>query len=314
MSKLVSVIIPVYNVEKYVDEAITSIINQTYENIELIVIDDGSSDRTYDICRFLASKDPRVKLFKNERNLKIVKTLNYGLSLAKGSYIARMDGDDISEPDRIEKKVRFLEKNLEIDLVGCSLKSIDMDGQLIGESIYSPNQELLLATLKYSTPVSHIWVARRHVYDQLNGYRELSGVEDYDFLLRMTTLGLKYSNLEDYFGYYVRLGREGNTIESLGIKQRKMRKYAYSLFLEREKYGKDSFSLEFLDSVINSSTIGTKLYSFSAQCLARAIRFRGHKCYFRMIVFLLLSLVSTYQVLYLYDSLIHRLIVRSFKK
>ena len=101
-NKLVSVIIPVYNVEKYVKEAIQSIQNQTYINLEIIVIDDGSSDKTYTIVEELARNDERIKLYKNEKNLKIVKTLNRALSLANGENIARMDGDDISALDRIE--------------------------------------------------------------------------------------------------------------------------------------------------------------------------------------------------------------------
>ena len=100
-AKLVSVIIPVYNVEKFVEQAIVSIIKQTYKNLEIIVIDDGSSDATYQIVADLATQDPHIKLYKNERNLKIVKTLNRALSLAQGEYIARMDGDDISALDRI---------------------------------------------------------------------------------------------------------------------------------------------------------------------------------------------------------------------
>ena len=118
--KLVSVIIPVYNVEKFAEQAIVSIIKQTYKHLEIIVIDDGSSDNTYKIVADLATQDSRIRLYKNERNLKIVKTLNRALSLAQGEYIARMDGDDISALDRIEKQVAFLESNPDYDLVGCN--------------------------------------------------------------------------------------------------------------------------------------------------------------------------------------------------
>ncbi len=90
--KIVSVLIPV---EKYVKEAIQSIQNQTYKNLEIVVVDDGSIDNTYKIVEELAKEDNRIKLYKNKQNLKIV---NY----AKGEYILRMDGDDISTPDRIE--------------------------------------------------------------------------------------------------------------------------------------------------------------------------------------------------------------------
>lgn len=302
-NKLVSAIIPVYNVEKYVREAIQSIQNQTYKNIEMIVIDDGSIDNTYKIVEKLAKEDNRIKLYKNEKNLKIVKTLNRALSLANGEYIARMDGDDISALDRIEQKVRFLEENKEFDLVGCSMKAIDVDGNVIGETIHYSDSEFLKSSLKFSTPVSHIWVARKSLYEKLNGYREMSGVEDYDFLLRMTSQGFKYTNLEDYFGYFVRLGREGNTISSFGIKQRKMKSYAFKLYIERLKNKKDSdsFNEEELRAFIKTNKVLESIHTFSSAKLYKAIEMKGREKYFKMIFYLLLSLVSPYQIIYLIE-------------
>ena len=93
---LVSVIIPCYNAEKYVESAIRSIMNQTYKNLEIIITDDCSTDDTLEILQKLAKEDSRIKLYKNETNLKIVKTLNNMISQANGKYIARMDADDIS--------------------------------------------------------------------------------------------------------------------------------------------------------------------------------------------------------------------------
>ncbi len=183
-NSLVSVIIPVYNLEKYVKEAIKSIQNQTYENLEIIVIDDGSIDDTYNIVEKLAKEDNRIKLYKNEKNLKIVKTLNRALSLANGEYIARMDGDDISVPDRIEKKVRFLEENKDISLVGCSLISIDRQGHEIKKVEKIQDFNLIRKTLRYTSPISHIWVCRKSVYDKLheNIYKmyelRLKGISD----------------------------------------------------------------------------------------------------------------------------------------
>jgi len=144
----VSVIIPVYNVEQFVLEAIQSIQNQTYKNLEIIVIDDGSVDDTYKIVEKLAKDDNRIKLYRNEKNLKIVKTLNRALTIAKGEYIARMDGDDISAPDRIEKKVKFLELNNDYDLVGCSMVAIDIEGNKIGQTIHYSNQKVLQKNIK----------------------------------------------------------------------------------------------------------------------------------------------------------------------
>lgn len=313
-NKLVSVIIPVYNVEKYVEDAIASIQNQTYNNLEIIVIDDGSIDNTYNIVEKLAKDDNRIKLYKNENNLKIVKTLNRALSLANGEYIARMDGDDISAPDRIEKKVRYLGENKEFDLVGCSMKAIDIYGNEIGQTVHYSNQNLLLECLECATPASHIWVARKSLYDKLYGYREISGVEDYDFLLRMTSAGFKYTNLEDYFGYFVRLGRVGNTISSFGIRQRKMHSYVFKLYKERVKNQKDSFSEENLKDYIQTSNLLEKIHSFSSKNLYKAIESKGNKQYLKMLIYLLGSLISPYQINYLIDRLKYRNIIRKYKK
>lgn len=313
-NKLVSVIIPVYNVEKYVKEAIESIQNQTYKNLEIIVIDDGSVDDTYKIVEELAKDDNRIKLYKNEKNLKIVKTLNRALSLSNGEYIARMDGDDISALDRIEKKVKFLEENQEFELVGCSMKAIDINGKQIGQTVHYSNQNLLIESLEFVTPVSHIWVARKSLYEKLNGYREISGVEDYDFLLRMTSEGFKYTNLEDYFGYFVRLGRVGNTISSFGIRQRKMHSYAFKLYKERLKNAKDSFSEENLKAYIQTNDFLEKIHSFSSKNLYKAIESKGNKQFLKMFIYLLGSSISPYQIGYLIDRLKYRNIIRKYKK
>ncbi len=115
-SPLISVVLPVYNAELYITETINSIINQTYTNFELIIINDGSNDNS-EGC-ILQFQDKRIKYFKNEKNLKLIQTLNLGLSLAKGKYIARIDADDIALPKRFEKQIDFLEKNSEYGIVG----------------------------------------------------------------------------------------------------------------------------------------------------------------------------------------------------
>ncbi len=120
--KLVSVIIPCYNCELYVEEAVRSIMNQTYKNLEILVINDGSTDKTEDILLKLSKEDSRVKYIKNEENIRLIKTLNKGLSLANGEYIVRMDADDISLPTRIEKQVAFLEKNSSVAVLGTSIR------------------------------------------------------------------------------------------------------------------------------------------------------------------------------------------------
>jgi glycosyltransferase family 2 len=128
-NSLVSVLIPCYNCEEYVEEAVMSIIKQTYPNLEILVIDDGSTDNTGNILKILAKEDPRIIYIKNEENLKLIATLNKGLNLCKGKYIARMDADDISLPTRIEKQVNFLEAHPEIGIVGTYTKNFGVNNK-----------------------------------------------------------------------------------------------------------------------------------------------------------------------------------------
>lgn len=114
---LVSVLIPCYNAEKYIKESILSILNQTYTNLEIIAINDCSTDSTLEKLEDLAKADNRIKIFSNNENLRLIKTLNKGVELCSGKYIARMDADDISLSTRIEKEVRFLEENPDYDIV-----------------------------------------------------------------------------------------------------------------------------------------------------------------------------------------------------
>jgi len=114
---LVSVLLPCYNVELYIRDSMKSILEQTYDNLEVIAINDCSTDTTGTILHELAGTDSRIKVFENEVNLKLIKTLNKGIDLCSGKYIARMDADDIALPQRIEKEVDFLEKNTDHDIV-----------------------------------------------------------------------------------------------------------------------------------------------------------------------------------------------------
>ena len=235
---LISVLIPTYNVERYVEQAIRSILEQTYSNIELIIVDDCSTDNTYQILEKLSKEDSRIKLQKNEENLKICKTLNKGLSVASGNYIARMDGDDVSRPDRLEKLKTFLDNNPEIDLVGSQTELIDEDGRVLSQKKHLRTPRFITFGNKFMCSVLHIWLCRREVYDRLGGYREIPYSEDYDFLLRGENAGFKYANIEDYV-YEVRT-RQGNTATTNGLVQRKTAQYVQQIH-KLEKAGKKGF-------------------------------------------------------------------------
>ena len=122
----VSVIMGIYNCEKTLPEAIESILRQTYPNWELILCDDGSSDGTYAIADSYAKRDPqRIILIRNETNKKLAYTLNRCLSVASGELIARMDGDDISHPDRFLRQTEYLLAHPDVQLVGTDMRCFD---------------------------------------------------------------------------------------------------------------------------------------------------------------------------------------------
>lgn len=129
---LVSVILPAYNAERHLREAIDSMLFQTYSKFELIIINDGSDDSTEQIiCSY---SDPRIKYVKNEKNLRLIKTLNKGVDLAQGDYIARMDADDISMPNRLQVELDFLQNNPDVDVVSMVPMIMDSFGNITHKS------------------------------------------------------------------------------------------------------------------------------------------------------------------------------------
>lgn len=305
---LVSVIIPTYNVEKYIQEAIHSVQTQIYRNIEIIVVDDCSTDGTYDILQKLARLDSRIKLYRNTKNSKIVYSLNKALSYSSGEYIARMDGDDIATPDKIEKQVQYLKDNPHIDLVGVSIVGIDEDGNILKKEKRISSLDVIKKTLLFSSPVGHSWLCKKTLYDKLGGYREIPGAEDYDFLLRMATENLLFINI-DYYGYYLRK-RQGNTMDSNGLKQLKQSNYVIKLYKERLKNQLDTFSIENLEKHTQSSDLMERLHRLSNKYLDRAIFTKAKNKYVNMIFHLFCSaLLSPYQMQYLYKRMMLRFIL-----
>ena len=303
---LVSVLIPIYNVSPYIEESINSILNQTYTNIEIIAIDDCSTDNTFEIVKSMATKDRRLKVLKNSVNLKISKTLNIAYKLSKGEFILRMDGDDVSSEDRIEKKLNFLFNNQNIDLVGCSTKTISADGEYLGKTKMPSDLNIIEKLLPFSSPIRHIWLARRSVYEKLHSYRDIPGVEDYDFLLRARYNHISITNVENYFGYSVRIGREGSTISTLSYKQLILKKLVYKDFKSKYKT-----SVDYEKIVINKHML--RLHAFSSLQLQKAIEAYSRKNIVKTFYYLALAVMSPYQVRYLFERVAVRYLTRKYK-
>lgn len=187
---------PVFNCENYIFEAVDSILSQTFSNFELIIIDDCSTDLTLKIVK--SFEDKRIILVQKEENTGYTDSLNYGISIAKGKYVARMDGDDISLPYRFEKQYAFLENNADVIICGTAI-------QIIGtQNIerHPENHNDLQVKLCFSSVFHHptvmvrTSVIKHHFYN-----KEFEPAEDYELWTRLAFIG-KMANLEDVLLYY----------------------------------------------------------------------------------------------------------------
>lgn len=184
-----SVILPVFNQNAaYLGQAIESVLTQTFGDFELLIIDDGSTEKDcVSALQTYAKKDLRIRLIRNPENRGIVFSLNRGLSIASGTYIARMDSDDIALPKRFEKQIAFLKKHSSVDLVGTGARIIDEQGKDIG-SMSPPSQGSVLRQniLRRNFFIHPTWMFRSSLLSSVKNYREdAHGTEDYDFLLRI---------------------------------------------------------------------------------------------------------------------------------
>ena len=202
----ISVVMSVYNGSCYLRESIESILNQTFTNFEFIIINDCSTDNSWEIINEYAKKDLRIILINNQENIGLTKSLNKGLKIAKGEYIARQDADDISLPDRLLIQTSFLDTHLEVGAIGSDAEAIDDKGEFIGNR-HLPfennnkgliEHEKLQAYLLINNCLYHSsLIARKNLVNQLGGYQEdLRYAQDYDLWWRLSLLS-RLASLSD---------------------------------------------------------------------------------------------------------------------
>lgn len=212
----VSVIMPVYNAEVFIAQAIDSILEQTFKSFEFIIINDGSTDASLKIIR--SYNDPRIRVV-SRKNKGLVATLNEGIKLARGEYIARMDADDISYPDRFSQQVVYLDKNKDIDLVGSQIITMDEAGNMSKGIVSKPiDPEDVRLLLGHGSIIAHPTVMMKlHSVKEVGGYREKYWpAEDYDLWLRMAEHG-ELANLPSVLLKY-RISKKGIS-QSKGVEQ-----------------------------------------------------------------------------------------------
>lgn len=196
----ISILMGIYNCAKTLPAAIDSILAQTYDNWELILCDDCSTDETYSVAEQYQNAHPdKIVLLKNEVNSRLAFTLNHCLENATGEYVARMDGDDISLPERFEKQLAFLKENPDVVLVGTAMQRFSDDGTL-GAIAYCPKRPDRFTPHKQLAFNHATILAYKWVYDKLGGYtvcpRTVRG-QDRDLWYRFLSAGFQGANLQE---------------------------------------------------------------------------------------------------------------------
>lgn len=211
---LISVVLPVYNCASYIEEAINSILNQTITDFELIIIDDASTDKTLTIVQNI--QDSRIKIITKEQNLGLIHSLNLGFELAKGKYIARMDGDDINLPERFEKQVVILEEKSDIKACGCWLQSFGAYNILIE---HKETHKEIQSHLLLSNPMSlGATMLDRKAYESFRFLEDKIHVEDYDFWARSAWACPMYNIQEILYYYRVHNNQVSTKYKSIQLK------------------------------------------------------------------------------------------------
>jgi hypothetical protein len=184
-----SVVMPAYNAAPYLDEAVTSILNQTFRDFEFIIINDGSTDATPSILKRYAETDSRIHVYHQE-NQGMISALNRGCRLVRGKYIARMDADDISLPRRFEKQLEYMERHPQIGILGTWIYNVDENGSVKGTWCPPTNSKMLKWTHFFGVCVAHPSVLmRRKVMERVNFYRsDAAHGEDVDLWLRASAI------------------------------------------------------------------------------------------------------------------------------
>lgn len=202
MTPAISVIMSCYNESKDdLDRSISSILKQSYKNIEFIIVNDNPQNESIRLT-LDGINDNRVTIINNDTNLGLVNSLNKALNICSGKYIARMDADDESAEDRLEKQLNYLLQN-KLDIVGSYIHVVDETHKLIRDILFFKEPNEINKYIKYVPCIAHpTWLVKQEVYKKLGGYRDINYCEDYDFILRAIHSGYKIGNIPEFLLKY----------------------------------------------------------------------------------------------------------------
>lgn len=244
----ISVLMGVYNCASTIEAAVKSIQNQTIQDWELIICDDGSKDDTFSIVKDMSEKDQRIVLIKNKKNLGLNQTLNNCLSIARGKYIARMDGDDLCDPLRFEKELAYLENHPEFQIVSTTMKFFDDNGFWgVSSCIENPTSEDVVE----KSPICHAPVMLlKECMIRVGGYtidKRTTRVEDVDLWIKLYAYGYRCHNLDEPL-YCMR--NDENAFKRRKYRYRINSTYVRLLGCKKLKLGIKSYILSFSPMII----------------------------------------------------------------
>jgi len=201
---LISVVMSAFNAEAYLRESIDSILNQTYKNFEFIIVDDCSADSTASILDAYSITDSRIRILKNNKNMGLPFSLNVAIRAAEGEFIARMDADDISLPDRFKKQIDFMNIHSAIKICGTACIEIDSEGkELFRKSMPESNQDIGKIIFKRSPFIHPTVMIRSCFFEEVGFYNEsFLKTQDLELWSRAYIAGVKMANLPDFLLLY----------------------------------------------------------------------------------------------------------------
>lgn len=233
---LVSVIMPVYNAEKYLSKSINSIIGQTYEAWELIIIDDGSKDHSSEIIR--SYNDSRIRVYTHKKNKGVSPARNHAIRLAKGKYLAMQDADDISLPKRLECQVKYLEKNSKVGLIGSNYEVISDSDEVIDETnVFTDPKDLKISIVCSNQFGQGTVMLRRELLNEESYDENFRLGEDYDLWTRLAHI-TKIANIKNVL-YQWRYHESSTWIGNRTEMQKHVQKVIdreFDYFLKNKKY------------------------------------------------------------------------------
>lgn len=232
---LISVIMPVYNAERYLPMSVPSILSQSYKYFELIIVDDRSTDSSYNRVINYKNSDTRVKLFRNRFHRGVGYSFNYGIKKAKGQYIARMDADDVMRRDRLKKQVDFMKRNQDLVCLGSWMIEINEKNKTIGKRRTPINHKKIYEKMFYEMAIQNptLMINRRVIPKHFSWCKTDGILDDLDLLFKLMQFG-NFGNIGDYLMLY-RIHKDNLSLkniketfkEALKIRKMAISKYGY---------------------------------------------------------------------------------------